>query len=68
VMGPWAVLHEVRSEWAQLLTCAFLAIEGAGRLSLDAWLRRRRESALAEGPAARVTSAAGLAQAARSRG
>jgi uncharacterized membrane protein YphA (DoxX/SURF4 family) len=41
-LGAWAVLHEVRSEWAQLLTCAFLAIVGPGRLSLDAWLRARR--------------------------
>jgi putative oxidoreductase len=39
-MGAWAVLHEVRSEWAQLLTCLFLLIQGPGRLSLDA--RRAR--------------------------
>ena len=40
VMGLWAVLHEVRSEWAQLLTCLFLLLQGPGRLSLDA-LRAR---------------------------
>jgi uncharacterized membrane protein YphA (DoxX/SURF4 family) len=42
VMGAWAVLHEIRSEYAQLLTCLFLAIEGPGRWSLDAILHRRR--------------------------
>jgi putative oxidoreductase len=33
--GIWAVLHEVRSEYAQLLTCLYLLLEGPGRLSLD---------------------------------
>jgi putative oxidoreductase len=33
--GTWAVLHEIRSEYAQLLICLFLLIEGAGRRSLD---------------------------------
>jgi len=35
-IGLWAVLHEVRSEWAQLLTSLFLLLEGPGRWSLDA--------------------------------
>ncbi len=35
-IGAWAVLHEVRSEWAQLLTSLFLLLEGPGRWSLDA--------------------------------
>jgi len=34
-VGMWAVLHEVRSEWAQLLVCAFLHRAGAGPVSLD---------------------------------
>jgi putative oxidoreductase len=34
-MGIWAVLHETRSDYAQILTCLFLLIEGAGRRSLD---------------------------------
>jgi putative oxidoreductase len=34
-MGIWAVLHEIRSDYAQLLTCLFLVIEGAGRKSID---------------------------------
>jgi putative oxidoreductase len=33
--GIWAVLHEVRSEYAQLLTCLYLLLEGPGRRSLD---------------------------------
>jgi uncharacterized membrane protein YphA (DoxX/SURF4 family) len=36
-VGIWAVLHEVRSEWAQLATCLFLVLAGAGAWSLDAW-------------------------------
>ena len=34
-LGIWAVLHEIRSDYAQILTCLFLLIEGAGRRSLD---------------------------------
>jgi putative oxidoreductase len=34
-MGIWAVLHETRSDYAQILSCLFLLIEGAGRRSLD---------------------------------
>jgi uncharacterized membrane protein YphA (DoxX/SURF4 family) len=41
-IGFWAVLHEIRSEYAQLLTCAFLLVVGPGRWSLDALLARRR--------------------------
>ncbi len=42
-VGMWAVLHEVRSEYAQLLTVVFLMINGPGRWSLDALLARKRE-------------------------
>jgi uncharacterized membrane protein YphA (DoxX/SURF4 family) len=41
-IGIWAVLHESRSDWAQLLTSAFLMLNGPGRWSMDAWLERRR--------------------------
>jgi uncharacterized membrane protein YphA (DoxX/SURF4 family) len=43
--GIWAVLHEIRSEYAQLMTTLFLLVAGPGRWSLDA-LRARagRES------------------------
>ena len=33
--GIWAVLHEIRSDYAQILTCVFLLVEGAGRRSVD---------------------------------
>jgi len=45
-VGLWAVLHESRSDWAQLLTSLYLIIVGPGQLSLDAYLRRRRRSAV----------------------
>lgn len=35
-VGAWAVLHEIRSEWAQLMTSLFLVLAGAGPWSLDA--------------------------------
>ena len=53
-IGFWAVLHEIRSEYAQLLTCAFLAVEGPGRWSLDALLARRRQSLSVVLPLARA--------------
>jgi putative oxidoreductase len=42
-VGIWAVLHEVRSEYAQLLTIVFLLINGPGRWSLDAVLKKTQE-------------------------
>jgi uncharacterized membrane protein YphA (DoxX/SURF4 family) len=47
VSGFWAVLHEVRSEYAQLLTTAFLLWAGPGPWSLDArrarWLTEQQD-------------------------
>ena len=40
-VGFWAVLHESRSDYAQLLTSLFLAIAGPGLLSLDAAGRQK---------------------------
>jgi putative oxidoreductase len=40
-IGFWAVLHEIRSEYAQLMTTLFLLIAGPGRWSLDALLARK---------------------------
>ena len=48
-IGFWAVLHEVRSEYAQLLNCAFLLLAGPGPWSIDALLARRR-AATSSGP------------------
>ena len=33
--GIWAALHEIRSDFAQILACLFLLVGGAGRRSLD---------------------------------
>jgi putative oxidoreductase len=43
-VGIWAVLHEVRSEYAQLLTVLFLLVNGPGAWSLDAVLGKRRKA------------------------
>src|SRR5271156_1932446 len=48
-VGIWAVLHEVRSEYAQLLTVAFLLINGPGKWSLDALLRKEKNLSPAQG-------------------
>ena len=43
-VGLWAVLHEIRSDYAQIATSAFLLINGPGRWSMDAWLMRPRQA------------------------
>src|SRR5215469_7575061 len=54
--GWWAVLHESRSDYAQLLSCLFLLFSGPGPWSVDALLQRsrgsRRRMASASAPAA----------------
>jgi putative oxidoreductase len=35
-IGFWAVLHEIRSEFAQLSCCVFLMLSGPGPWSIDA--------------------------------
>jgi uncharacterized membrane protein YphA (DoxX/SURF4 family) len=47
-VGFWAVLHEIRSEYAQLLCCAFLLWIGPGRWSLDALLARTLAARVSE--------------------
>jgi uncharacterized membrane protein YphA (DoxX/SURF4 family) len=43
-VGIWAVLHEIRSEYAQLMSVLFLGIVGPGPWSIDALLARRGNS------------------------
>src|SRR5580698_9668809 len=43
-VGFWAVMHETRSDYAQILTSIFLLIVGPGSWSLDALLRRHRDA------------------------
>jgi uncharacterized membrane protein YphA (DoxX/SURF4 family) len=43
-VGFWAVLHEIRSDYAQLFTCLFFLLEGAGKKSLDAVLKKEKPS------------------------
>ena len=40
-VGFWAVLHEIRSDYAQILTVIFLLVNGPGEWSLDAVLLRK---------------------------
>ena len=47
-VGFWAVLHEIRSEYAQLLTVMFLLVNGPGEWSLDAVLPKRRKVGISE--------------------
>ena len=41
-VGIWAVLHESRSDYAQIMSALFLLIAGPGPWSLDGWLARSR--------------------------
>src|SRR5205809_1113299 len=43
-VGIWAVLHEVRSEYAQIMSSIFLLISGPGPWSLDASLLSGEEA------------------------
>ena len=43
-VGFWAVLHEIRSDYAQIMSVLFLLIAGPGRWSIDALLSRKRET------------------------
>lgn len=41
-VGFWAVLHEIRSDYAQLMVSAFLFLNGPGKLSLDAVFSKKK--------------------------
>jgi uncharacterized membrane protein YphA (DoxX/SURF4 family) len=47
-IGVWAVLHEIRSEYAQMMVVLYLLINGPGKLSLDALLARLRRTRASE--------------------
>jgi putative oxidoreductase len=49
-VGFWAVMHETRSDYAQILTSIFLLVVGPGSWSLDAVRSRRREASIAPRP------------------
>ena len=57
-VGFWAVMHESRSDYAQILTAMFLLVAGPGPWSLDAVLRRRREVPLVQGAIRRTAPVA----------
>ena len=57
-VGFWAVLHEIRSEYAQLASCAFLLWAGPGRWSIDAIFSRQRTDQALSISAARLSKAA----------
>jgi uncharacterized membrane protein YphA (DoxX/SURF4 family) len=40
--GFWAVLHEIRSEYAQIMVALYLLINGPGKWSIDALLDKLR--------------------------
>ena len=48
--GWWAVLHESRSDYAQLLCCVFLLVSGPGPWSLDTLVQRWRGARRASAP------------------
>ena len=41
-IGVWAVLHEIRSEYAQIMVVLYLLINGPGKWSLDAVMAKVR--------------------------
>ena len=47
-VGFWAVLHEIRSEYAQLACCLFMFLVGPGRWSLEMFVQRDRTFERAE--------------------
>jgi putative oxidoreductase len=44
ILGGWAVLHEIRSDYAQIMSCIYLLAAGPGPWSLDALVARRRRA------------------------
>jgi putative oxidoreductase len=57
--GFWAVLHEIRADYAQIATSTFLFINGPGKWSLDAILQRRTRPATVSAPARKPALSSG---------
>jgi putative oxidoreductase len=62
-VGLWAVLHEIRSEWAQLTTSLFLLLAGPGPWSLDARRAARRPAEPARAQRASVSTSVAMKKA-----
>ncbi len=43
-VGIWALLHEIRTDYALLVTAVFIALEGPGKFSFDYRLKKRSYS------------------------
>jgi putative oxidoreductase len=56
-IGIWAVLHEIRSEYAQLMSVLFLLVVGPGPWSLDALIARARTRRPVSAPRRTATAA-----------
>jgi uncharacterized membrane protein YphA (DoxX/SURF4 family) len=54
--GFWKMAHESRTDFAMLLGSAFLLRVGAGRLSLDGLLARRKSQAARQGRQGETTA------------
>ncbi len=54
-VGPWAVLHEVRSDYAQIMSALFLLVAGPGPWSVDAVVARTRSARVTASLAARAS-------------
>jgi putative oxidoreductase len=65
-VGAWAVLHEIRSDWAQLTTSLFLVLAGPGPWSVDARLGARLPRAGMGSAAERVSRGPGASPSAPS--
>jgi uncharacterized membrane protein YphA (DoxX/SURF4 family) len=50
-IGFWAVLHEIRSDYAQIMSVLFLLIAGPGPWSVDAVIARTRRTTIDDDPA-----------------
>ena len=43
-VGIWALLHEIRTDYALLITSVFIALEGPGKISFDDRLDKKKYS------------------------